>query len=147
MVVRINGVTKKRVVSLIRKCPPVRIPKQHSLNDRMSSLSNIDIKKNASEHTEGHSDNRIESSMSIDPPSAKHYLTIGRIGAAAQPKILELLPTTSLSTAKDTCSLEWEEVKDSIYENCPKLVELKFTDEEVLEVFVRSFQRVKEEMR
>lgn len=47
LVVRINGQAKRRVVSLTRK-QFQRLPRQEPILDRMSSLANIDIKKNAS---------------------------------------------------------------------------------------------------
>lgn len=71
----------------------------------MSSFSNIDIKKNISENTEIHSENKIESSNSIEPSSVKKYLTIGKIGSAAHPKLMELSPATKLTVSNKACKL------------------------------------------
>lgn len=111
----------------------------------MCSLSNIDIKKNISENTEIHSSNKIDSSVSLDlPQGQKNYLSISKIGLVSQPKLLELLPSTSLSVNKSVCRLNWKETDNTLYEDYPQSVELKFDTEEALDAFVSSFQRIQE---
>lgn len=129
MLVRINGQAKRRVVSLRRK--PQRAPRQEPLLNNISSFSNIDIKKNVSENTEGfNSENRIESSASLDFPSPsppKHFLTIGKVGSTALPKYLEILPSTTLShIGKEVCRLEWGSKENALYEDEPQSLDLKF---------------------
>lgn len=64
------------------------------------------------------------------------------MGSSSQPKFLEILHSTTIWATKGVCRLEWKDKDNTIYEDCPQSVELKFESEECLDHFVNSFQTI-----